>query len=534
MAGQKSSPRQKMIGMMYLVLTALLALNISKDILDAFVVVNDGLERTVSNSAAKNNVLLADFAKVNSIDPNKSTKPYRQALEIQNQADDLSSFIHSLKTQLIAATEGLPEEVADTISLALLEKKDDYTVPTQILIGASEDGSAGASAALRQRIESFRDHCYQVLQEVGQEGVQLGLATQYEIRNGVNYNWEMSHFYNTPLAASLTMLSQIENEVRNAEYTVIDELYKGIHDKDFFFDTVAAKVMPASNYVWLGQEYKADLFLAAFSSTVNPRVFLGKLDEQGNLVEVHDSVNVDKGKGEYLIKPDREGLYQYEGVMRMKAPSGELRDFPFQSEYMVARPALTVAATKMNALYVGVPNPISISVPGIAAENIIASISGGNKLQKVSSGKYNAVIVPRSPRQVSINISIKLQDGSVRSMGQQKFRVFNLPKPYAEIAGINSFGSVPLNKVRAQRYLKADYDDSFVYDLKCKVTEFKVTRRRGGILVEDRVKGNKLIGDALDLFKTAKRGDQFYIEGIRARGSDDVRHDLPLIKLKVI
>ena len=152
MAGGKESPRQKMIGMMYLVLTALLALNVSKDILRAFVVINEDIELSIMSTQEKVDLLYADFNAARALDPEKTQYYWAKAQQAKILSDSMLFYIDKLKKKLIVETEGIPIQVADTIQLKYIEKQDDYTKPTEIMIGSTEDGTNGKARELKLKV----------------------------------------------------------------------------------------------------------------------------------------------------------------------------------------------------------------------------------------------------------------------------------------------------------------------------------------------------------------------------------------------
>src|ERR1043165_4725756 len=177
MASSKETPRQKMIGMMYLVLTALLALNVSKDILDAFVVVNKGLEKTNVNFSDRNEELYSMFDLAKTVDPVRVTANWKLAQEAKKGSEELCVYIDKLQKQLIAKTEGLEQNVADTIQMANIAGKDKYDTPTNILIGDSEDGSAGASRELKNKLIAYRTQLNSYILPADKEKVKIDINT---------------------------------------------------------------------------------------------------------------------------------------------------------------------------------------------------------------------------------------------------------------------------------------------------------------------------------------------------------------------
>lgn len=197
MSSGKESPRQKMIGMMYLVLTALLALNVSKDVLDAFVVVNNGLENTNTNYAARNEVLYAEFDLAKSIDPVRVTPNWKLAQAIKEHSAELTNYIDQLQKELVSSTDKIEKKVADTLKMSNIESKDNYDIPTNILIGESEDGSGGSSRELKNKLIAYREQLSSCILPKDKKNIKLDIDTQDPVNT--SENWEMYNFFHRPL-----------------------------------------------------------------------------------------------------------------------------------------------------------------------------------------------------------------------------------------------------------------------------------------------------------------------------------------------
>lgn len=539
MAGGNLSPRQKMIGMMYLVLTALLALNVSKDILDAFVLVNDSLENTVTNYTEKNELLYADFNQAKSFDPIKVTPFWQKAQIAKSKSKELIDYIKSLQIKLYQETEKITEQQADTLLLENVNSKDNYDIPTYLMIGENENLDKGLAKKLKQKLLVYKQDMYALFSKEEQKQLNIDINTDDKRTGYVKESWEMANFYHTPLAATITILSKLQTDVKNVEYEVVNQLFKSVGKRDYNFDTIAAKVIPSSNYVLLGEDYQADVFVAAFSTTQNPEILIGEYDSTTNkLANVYDSVAVNKGLGNYQIKTDKEGIFNYQGVIKLKTPgSNEVQQYPFQSEYIVARPSLVVSPDQMNVFYIGPKNPVSVSVPGVPSENISATITGaGNTITKKSNGKYEVKLSNSSPRNVEVRVSAKMPNGETRSMGAMPFVVKKLPKPYAEVGNVSV---VKMRKPRVQilaySTVKAKYDPSFAFQgLRLTINKFKIEVYRGGVEVYSKnVNGPTIPNATKSFFNGLRRGDIIYFTKILARDVSGTRLPLNDVTIEV-
>jgi gliding motility-associated protein GldM len=532
MASSKETPRQKMIGMMYLVLTALLALNVSKDILDAFIVVNKGLEKTNLNFSDRNAELYSMFDLAKTVDPQRVTPNWQHAQKVKKGSEELVAYIDKLQKQLIAKTDGVDQGVADTIQMANINSKDNYDAPTNILIGDSEDGSAGASRELKNKLIAFRTELNSYVLPADKGKVKIDINTDDPSGTPENENWEMYNFYHRPLVASLTILTKLKNDVKNAEASTVDYLLRQVDDGVMKFDTIAAKVIPQSNYVLLGEEYKADLFVAAFNKTRNPEVMVGNYNEATKAFEGTPSpVAVEKGLGKYSAATTKEGLVSYSGTIKMVTPSGQEKVFPFKSEYIVAKPALNVSVEAMNVVYRGLPNPISVSVPGIPTERLSISATNAVLVNK-GNGKYE--VKPSGDGVVNVNVSATMEDGTKRSMGTQTLRIKRIPKPFAKYGELTESGVMSKSKAMIQQGLVAYYQD-FVYAATPKVVGFKMSIVGSGIAEEyPAVSGNLLSGPMKDRLGKLKRNEKIIFEDIWAVGPDGIKVKLNDMIVKII
>jgi gliding motility-associated protein GldM len=517
MASAKDTPRQKMIGMMYLVLTALLALNVSKDILDAFIVVNKGLENTNMNFTDRNENLYAQFDLAKSIDPILVTPNWKKAQEIKKQSTELSNYIDKLQKQLVAKTEGIEQSVADTLQMASINSKDNYDTPTNILIGESEDGSAGASRELKNKLMAFRNQLNGYILTADKTKVKVDINTDDPKNSENNENWEMYNFYHRPLVASMTILSKLKSDVKNAESLVVDYLLKQNDTEAIKFDTIAAKVIPQSNYVMLGEEYKSEIFIAAFSKTKKPEMLVGNYNETTKTFDgTPNSLMVEKGLGKYMAKADREGIFTYSGTIKLKSAQNKEVVFPFKSEYIVARPALTVSADKMNVVYLGLDNPISVSVPGIPNERLSVSATNAS-LRPDGNGKFT-MKVSKGP-EVNVNVFATMENGERRNMGTMSFRVKEIPKPLSRFGSLTASGKMTKNQIESQMGLMAFYDN-FDFKADAKVTSFNMSVSIGGVS-NDIPSPNNLITDKMkEQIRLLRKGQKVIFEQIIGRGPD--------------
>lgn len=534
MASGKETPRQKMIGMMYLVLTALLALNVSKDILEAFVVVNRGLEKTNLNFSDRNTNLYAQFDLAKQVDPVRVSPYWNMAQQVKKHSEELNAYIDDLQKQLVEKTDGVERSIADTLQMQNIQSKDNYDIPTNVMIGDSEDGSKGESGKLKQMLVAYKTQLTGFILPQDRERVIVDINTDAPAHSEDNENWEMYNFYHRPLVASITILSKIKNDVKNAESLVVDYLLKQTDDEVLKFDTIAAKVVPQSNYVLLGEEYKADVFVAAFNKTKNPEIQIGDYDAASKQFSgTPQSIYVDRGLGKYVVKTDKEGIMTYSGIIKMRSGKNKEIVFPFTSEYIVAKPSITVSADNMNVVYYGLANPISVSVPGFPNEKVSVSVSNATIISR-GNGKYD--LKPSSQNgNAEVSVFATTEKGEKRNMGKMTFRIKQVPKPLLKFAGLTSGGALPKNVLLNQVGLIAEYN-GFVFQssVQAKVTSFKMLVLGPGGVEDFSSDNNMLTGKMIERMKKLKKNERILFEDVKAVGPTGVKEGLLGFSIKVI
>jgi len=526
MSGGKETPRQKMIGMMYLVLTALLALNVSKEILNAFVIIEEGLNTTNDNFDSKNGLLYGKFSKAVAENPERA-KPWQdKALNVQKASLQLCNFVDSIKSLMYQKIQKVEKSQADTFQLKNLDSKDENNVPTELMIGAgaSSEAATGLAKDLRLKIEAYRTYITNQVPQKDQKSLAIGLSTDdmYSIGDEKMVKWESNLFAHQPVAAVLSVLAKIKNDIKNAESDVVGTLLRNVDDATIKFDKVVAKVVAPSNYIMAGEEYKADIFIAAYNSSSNPEILLGDVDTAtGQMKGASEKLTTfDNGLGKYSKQTSGEGVQTFSGIINVKSQDGKVNSYPFSSEYMVARPSMAVSPTKMNVFYIGVENPVDISVGGAAPTDVQATISGGGG-SIINKGQGHYIVKVTSGNECSVNVSVKTKSGS-KSMGAMKFRVKRVPSPNASYAGVIGDGKVSKGELMNAGGVIPKLED-FVFDLKFPVVSWKMSLFVNGAYADYSANGASTTGEMKSLLGKMKPGQKVLIEEVRVQAPDGVR-----------
>jgi hypothetical protein len=546
MAGKKETPRQKMIGMMYLVLMALLALNVSKEVLDAFAILDTGLVNTMLTVEESNNKVIADFQIQYELNKVKVEPWINKAENVKLKADSIVKFIQDCKIEMINEAkdfEALRED--GTIDGELIEKKDNVDIPAHVMIGDNNDK---AGKELRLMIEDFRNYLVNNIVTAAnadpiRHSIEAGLDTEAkksEKRSTETPTWETQHFDNSPLAGVLTIMSGLQINIRNAESEALKYLYSQIDAGSVKFNTLDATVIPNSNYIIRGNEYRAQVFLAASDTTATPEIYVTSNPRPYDSAIVdgivtysrrddieYQSLDVAKGtgKGVYTAPASSLGSKFWGGLIELTGPSGKIVK-PFRKSYLVAEGAITVAPIKMNVFYLGVDNPVEVSVAGVQPDKIDISVT--NARHEKRGGAY--IIKPIRPGNAYVVVYANI-DGRRREMGRKEFRVKTVPNPVAMVNNQKG-GLMSQAQLLGAIGVVAEMEN-FDFDLKFTVTEFTVSAVVQGFVREYTSKSNRFTQDQKNLIRNLNRGQSVYIQDIKAVGPDGSTRPLSTINFKL-
>ena len=521
MSGAKNcpeTPRQKMIGMMYLVLTAMLALNVSTDILNGFTLVDNSLHSSIAASDTRNAKLYHDFQAANADNPEKTQVWFDKANEVRLRADSLYNYIQDFKEQIAILADG---------KKAVAARKAAGEDPTLHIDGNSNLDVTGQyaivqgnGAILKEVVAYYRDYAAGLAEDDAElrHSIQATLATErgYNSHEKDSCDWEVAIFDGMPVGASITILTKMQNDVRATESQLIQYLMDRTDAGDLRVNKLQAYVIPNSNYVIRGGKYSAQIILAAVDSTQRPEYYV-----EGQRINDH---------GIYEVAASGVGVKKYSGWIAYQDPStGEMQSLPFRSEYSVGEPAVTISNTDLNIMYRGYENKFSISVPGVANDKVKINVNGATVRQQ---GALWIIKPGDNAKNVTISVTAEL-DGRMQPMGSREYRVKALPKPGAYFkSGENEYSDGNISRgalLNNSATVIASYGPDGLLDLPFQITSFKVNIN--GTLTEAR--GNKFTREQLDRLSKLKMGAIVVITDIRAKGPDGKETRLSPIPLSL-
>ena len=499
-----------MINLMYVVLMAMLALNVSTEVLNGFSIVEESLNRTTGNSAKENLAIYEDFDAQMKANPQKVKMWYDRAQRVRQMSDSLYNLAADLKLAIVQEADGKNGDPQN------IRNKEDLEAANQVMLSIS----GGRGQELYNAINSFRQRMLKMVTDEKQKEIIASNLTTEIPKNAMSMgkNWQEYMFESMPAAAAVTLLSKLQSDVRYAEGEVLHTLVQNIDVKDIRVNALEAFVIPNSQTIVRGDKFSAHIVMAAVDTTQVPDIYIGnqKVTLKDNLYE-----RICGSTGDFTLA----------GYLETVNGNGERIRRDFSQKYTVVDPSATVSADLMNMLYAGYNNPISVSVPGVPLTKVQASMTNGT-LQPVGPGKYIA-----RPAKIGENATITVistNTGRPQQMGQYTFRVRKLPDPTPYISMKDEHGNPTRYKggglAKAQLVaadaIGAAIDDG-ILDIGFRVQSFEtVFFDNMGNAVPMASEGASFSARQKDTFRKLTRNRRFYISRVTVVGPDGLTRTL--------
>lgn len=511
------SPRQRMINLMYIVLTAMLALNVSSDVLNGFNQVHDGLVITNENMETKNGIQYTYLQELYEKNPTKVGPWLQKGVVLRNSSLALLNEIDSLKKAIAIKADGKDGDPENLVNLDDLE-----AASVTMLNPATNNGKR-----LKQQLEQYTASVAQMISDSTKRAAVIEmLSTKPSKRKSDNAatTWEEQNFDNMPAIAAITILSKLQNDIREAEGEALSNLITNVDIGDVRVNELNPYVIPASNMVMRGGRYTANIVLAAIDTTQRPQVFVNGSKIENGLLE---------------LAATSVGNHEYSGYIEVARGDGTLDRRPFSSSYTVMEPMATISPTLMNVLYAGIENPISISVPGVAMNGVEATMTNG------SLTRSGDTWVAR-PGQVGSDAVISVfatMDGHKQQVGSMTFRVRKLPDPLPYIPIKDAQGNMVNYKGSPRKISKAQLmaaesigaaiDDDLLNVSYSVVSFSTVFFDSMGNAIPEVSDGNHFSSRQKEQFRRLKPGGRFFISNVKAKGPDGITRDIPPLEVSL-
>ncbi|MDR0421699.1 MAG: gliding motility protein GldM [Proteiniphilum sp.] len=509
------SPRQKMINLMYLVFIAMLAFNVPVEVLDGFETVDKSLSDSSGTMLERNRLILDALADLRAQNPEKADEWYLKGLRIRSLSDSLTRYIGELKLRMVREADGR------NANISRIRHGDDSEAASVIMLSPVN----GEGKRLRNGIGAYRDSLTRLVTDpVRRAVIEKTLATQ---SGSGGKSWEASLFERMPLSAAVTMLTKMENDIRSSEGEALTNMLHNVDAGDLRVNRLRASIIPESDRVILGDAYKARVVLSAEDSTRQPRVVVN-----GEVLDGEEN-------GSFSLRADRTGTFPVEGYVEVTGSDGAVTRSRFQSSYTVIEPLAAVAPTLMNVLYAGFDNEIDISVPGVAPQDVSATMTDGLLTRRGDMWVARPAAVGRS---VTISVFARTAAGAdVRRVAVKEFRVRALPDPapYIEYSDANGnpvmFRGGGLQKAFLMNVgeVKAAVDDG-ILSIPFRVTGFRTLFFDSmGNVIPEVSDGNRFSERQRIQINRLVRGGYFYISGVKAVGPDGTEREIAVMEVRV-
>ncbi len=514
-------PRQLMINLMYLVLTALLALNVSAEIFNAFKLVDKGLIKSNAVLDSANEQIPAQVAKLAKKKPELQTYADR-ANPVREVSKEFVEYIETIKDYLIDISgnkNGVkdPEDYRVINGVEQLKGKKNKDVTTKYLVfGKKDKGIEPEGPKIKQKIIDTRNKFMEYIDDADKETFMANIALEIDEeswkKSKDKTSWTDYNFRQMPVGALLPVFTKFQNDAKATEAAILNYLLSKVGGEDIVLDKFQVVSSPKKTYVIQGEKFETDVFLSASASeTTNTGV---SIKVNGASLPVKDGVAT------FSQTATSTGVKKYTASISVTNPvTNETNTYENNFEYEVGLRSCNVSADKMNVFYIGVDNPVSVSAAGVPTHTLRVNGSGGGMVMKPSGkGKYIVNVKKPTPKDSPAKITVSGEGLPATSF---PFRVKRIPDPIARLSK-QSGGSMGNGEFKAQGGVGA-FLDNFDFDATCKIQGYTLTyvaKRQDPVDSVNRgarynEKSRRLVGQA-------KPGDIFYFDNVKARCPGDV------------
>ncbi|MGF1557514.1 MAG: gliding motility protein GldM [Flavobacteriaceae bacterium] len=516
MAGGKATPRQKMINLMYLIFIAMLALNMSKEVLAAFGIMTEKMESSNAKTTESNLAFLDGLATKASEDAAKYGPLYDNAKKIKEMSQEYFDYLQALK-------DGMIEGLEDPKDYQVMDKSD-------FLDGKfwQGDNLTPEGEDFLRRINDYRDG---VVKLVNNKDVKSSVVARFqtgdengkvENRSGEKVDWLNYHYERFPLVASLTKLTALQADIRATEEDALKTMLAGELTEQVSLKNFATSLFAPKSAYYTGEKYDGKIVISKTDNTSTP--VRAELTLDGRKLAEGTDYKLEAGGVKMLISSGNAGDHEVAGTLFFMQDGAEIPVTVKNSFATISKPnAALIAADKMNVVYRGVANPMSISIPGIPNNKVTASAPG---LKAVNGSQY--IMNPGTGRTVTITASGTLPDGQKVSSNSE-FRIKDIPRPEGSISKQTGSVKLPRNNVEIAT-IGAVLED-FDFDLNLSVSGFKFKVPGQPTVV---VNGSKLNAQAISALKRATRGDAVQIFDIEGYISNNKEYKLKKVSPIII
>jgi gliding motility-associated protein GldM len=482
-----------MINLMYLVLTALLALNVSAEVMNAFFSLDRGLKNSRDIVEKNNGSLTAAIEKAAQDYPSPQAEDYKgRAMRANQMVNDFVTYIQGIRDNLFAKAGGenpkVPGQPKD------IRNKD---ITTKMFV------NDGLGKEIEDKIKELRTQLSGLVDNDATTIGSLPLDVEALPPGTTAKNWSEFKFKQMPVAAVFPLLGKIQSDAKNSATAVLNYCATKVQGTDLKFDKFVPGVAPKKNYVILGEEFEAEVFLSAFSSKTDNV----SINVDGRNVALKDGI------GTFTEKPSTVGEKKYTVTINLRNPTtGTTETVKKEFSYEVGQRSIAVQLDKMNVFYIGVENPISVSAAGVSSNDVKVAATGVNVSNK---GGGHFIITASTPGEAVLTVSAP-------GVSQRfTYRVKRIPDPTPMLGAKHRSKAMANGEFKAQGGIAAILEN-FDFDAKCDIAGFEATylpKRQDPISKQN--SGARWNGDVQDMINKAKPGDAYFFDDIKCKCPGD-------------
>jgi gliding motility-associated protein GldM len=488
MAGGNLSPRQKMINLMYLVFLAMIAMQMSKEVLSAFGFMNEKLADNNITATVKNNATLENLATKAQEQPEKYNSLFTKAKKVDELSKNFNDFIEDKKSLFLIDQDDKEDyESMDKTSIV-----DEY-----FFLG---DGYTKEGQEFLDQVNGFRNGIVALIGEENQltANINKRFDTSDQDTEDGKQSWLKNRYEGFPLISTVTNLTSMQTDIKTTQSEIFGTLLGGQLESDVSMANYRTILIPEKSAYFQGENFKGKIVLGRYDASLKPE----KVVVNGNEIKtIEDGGAVLNFPAGAVGERDIKGKFVF-------MENGKPVEIPIESSYaVIPKPnSAVISADKMNVVYRGVPNPMTISIPGIP-DNLVAA-NGAGLTRGSGVGKY--IMTPSQGNEVKISVSGKLPDGTSVS-SSQSFRIKDIPSPSGTIRKQSGYVKMPKTSLGGST-VGAELPD-FDFDLNLSTTGFTIKVPGQSAVV---VRGSRMDSQAKKAIDKAKRGDVVIIFDIKS------------------
>jgi len=503
-----------MIQLMYLVLTAMLALNITKEVLDAFSTINSSIETSNDGIREKNDRMYTAFEHIADKNPElvrKRDSLLPLAKQVKEESEKMVQYLETWKQEIVKKGGGWVEENG----MKKVKTMDDIDIPTRMFVEDKAKNGDKVKIELQNYVNKIIGIAGGSNSEVLRKQLPIQIPNKLpETDMNPSGDWAFGTFHNIPVIAAITLFSKWQSDVRNSEAHMVENLMAQVGADEtppdvFKFDGMMAVATPNISYALEGDEITATIGMAVYDKNAKPMI-------TSNV----GAVTVQDGVGTLKFKASGTNVQTVRGKITVIGKGGKQETKDWSFDYTVGTKGGSLQLDKMNVMYIGVKNPVTISASGYNLNDVSWTMPGA-KITETAPGKFDVMVEKPDYKGVEYIVSAKDKTGRVVEVTRGLIRIKNFPSPIIRLGKVDGAGMMGTGELRAQTGLAAILEN-IDFEYQYVVTSYNLSLLQRGSDVAEPARGSgPMFADnnaVKDLISRARPGDRLIFENIKVKG----------------